>query len=183
MWSLPAAPPPPSAVPQAWVTAGPVTNVSGAYALTRPLLAYVTTAPAPGLLRLDECALPPATPGGPTIVALALETEGCGSGGAGPFGAGAVLRSPGWVAPSADAAAALGWAAVRQPETNATLGAQPAPLWRCRAISAGAAAAPRGGPVYYSATLGDPTCTDAGPGYTPDYLLGYALGPLVPAQA
>lgn len=182
VWSLPpaaaaASSPSAAAAVQAWVTAGPVTNVSGPFALSLPLLAYVMTAAAalPGpLLRLDECALPPATPGAPAVVALALEDEGCGGGGPGPFGAGALLRTPGWISPSAAAAAALGWGAVRQPETNATVGAQPAQLWRCRAVAAGGS----GGAAFFSATLGDPTCASAGAGYLPDRLLGYALGPL-----
>ena len=118
-----AAPPSPQ---QAWVTGGPVTSVSGPYAPERPLVAYAVTSAAQqqqaqsggggGLLALQECALAPAAPGGPAVVALTLESEGCGTGTGGgsaqPFGSGAVLRAPGWIAPSAPASstAALGWA-------------------------------------------------------------------------
>ena len=107
------------------MTGGPVTRVSGPYALVRPLVAYAVTSAAQqqqaqsgggGLLALQECALAPAAPGGPAVVALTLESEGCGTGTGGgsaqPFGSGAVLRAPGWIAPSAPASAtaALGWA-------------------------------------------------------------------------
>jgi len=115
----------------------------------------------------------------------ALKPVGCGAGGAPPFGSGTVLRAPGWIAPSATAAAALGWAAVRQPETNATVGATPGALWRCRAALGG----PEGSggdsvatATVYSAAFDDPTCAAAGPGYVPDRLLGYALGPLTTAR-
>ena len=200
-WALPAAAaaatsPLSAAAPvQAWVTGGPVTNVSGPYALQRPLVAYAVTSAfggqSGGLLALQECALAPAVSGGPAVVALTLESEGCGAGGAPPFGSGAVLRAPGWIAPSSSAAAALGWAAVRQPETNATVGATPGALWRCRAAlsgpegSSGDRGDSGGGSVLtatlYSAAFDDPSCAAAGPGYVPDRLLGYALGPLTTA--
>ena len=121
--SLVAAPPSPQ---QAWVTGGPVTNVSGPDAPERPLVAYAVTPAAQqqqaqsggggGLLALQQCVLAPAAPGGPAVDALTLESEGCGTGtgarSAQPFGSSAVLRAPGWIAPSAPASATavLGWA-------------------------------------------------------------------------
>lgn len=153
-----------------------MTNVSGPYSLVRPLLAYVLTSPSSGnpsaLLALEECALPAAgDPAAAQVVALTLAGEGCGVQGSGPFEGGAVLRGPGWVAASFTAAAALGWSAVLQPATNATLGASPVALWRCKGSTAAAA-------LVYSASAGDPSCASAGAGYSPDRLLGYALGPL-----
>ena len=173
-WTLPAAELANSTttIPQqTWVTSGPVTNVSGPYYLSIPLLAYVTTSSfSSGMVELVECILPPLSAQGQPVMALTRFDEGCGSSSSGPFAAGSILRVPGWIGPSSASAITLGWTAVVQPELNLTMGSTPSSLWRCKAsFDVG---------IVYSASFGDPSCSTAGSSYVPDVLLGYALGPI-----
>lgn len=151
-----------------WATSGPVSPATpGNFSLALPgaqaLVGYLATSATPaaaGLAALDECQ----AAGRPGVVALTLAGE-CG---AGAFAGGAVLRTPGWLAPSPAAADALGWAAVRDAGGAARpLGAAAARLWRCRGAGA----------WNFSAALGA-DCAGAGAGFAADAALGYALAPL-----
>jgi hypothetical protein len=154
-----------------WATSGPVTpSTPGNFSLdaarhsgAQPLVAYMATSALPAaaaLVAVAECELA----GQRGAVALTLPGE-CGSG---AFAGGAELRLPGWLAPSATAAAELGWDAVRAVGGGGPqLGAQAAPLWRCRGST---------GAWNYSAGLGG--CDSAGAGFVEDAQLGYALSAL-----
>jgi hypothetical protein len=149
----------PAAARRWWAAGGPVAPdaAPGNFSAVRTLGAVLTAAQ-PGALALHECA---AAPG---AVALALDGE-CG---AGALAAGAVLRSPGWLAPTAAAAAGLGWASVVYAGGGGpTMAADPAPLWRCRGAGA----------FNFSAALGAAACA-ADAGFEADRLLGFVLAGL-----
>ena len=158
-----------------WAAGGPVTpstpgNFSLAPALpgTQTAFAYIATSAAVAdLVELVEC-VPSAAGLRAGIVALATADE-CGRAG-GAFPAGVPLRTPGWAAPTAEAAEALGWASVVDVDGKAAhpVGARAVALWRC--VGAGAS--------NFSAGLGG--CEGAGAGFTADAQLGFALSPLAP---
>ena len=150
LWATTTAP-----APRWWAAGGPVApdSAPGNYSAVGALGALLT-APSTGALALYECMLAPGA------VALTLDGE-CGAGGT--LG-GALLRSPGWLAPSAAAAAALGWSSVRYAGGGAAAAATPAPLWRC--IGAG--------PANFSAAT-DAACAGAGPAFAPHRELGWVL--------
>lgn len=163
-----------------WVTSGPVTPASFAAAggvivyanasrAGTPLALLATAAPpapAPVLRELVDCALP--APCG--AVALALLQE-CGKG---ALLGGAVLRTSGWVAATADDARALGWSTggVRPLGSGAVVATDAVALWRC----AGA-----GGASNFSAALGDTperACVARGWPAEGAAFLGFAFAPL-----
>jgi hypothetical protein len=156
-----------------WATSGPVTPATpGNFSASAPgaqpafaLLATSATPAAAGLVEIVECV----PVGGERGGAVALTAAGeCGRAG-GAFAAGAPLRTPGWAAPTAAAAGALGWSRVLDVGGGAAVfGAAAAELWRC--VGAGF--------FNYSAGLGG--CAGAGAGFAPDSLLGFALSPLAP---
>jgi hypothetical protein len=122
-------------------------------------LATSQTPAAAALVAVVECQLV----GQPGVVALALAGE-CG---AGALAGGAVLRTPGWAAPTAAAAELLGWSRVSDVgDPSRAYGARAGALWRCRGAGA------------YNFSAGLESCAAAGAGFEPDAQLGFALAPL-----
>jgi hypothetical protein len=158
-----------------WATSGPVTDdTPGGFSLARAQIALVFTSPAgvAGSVEVVECADQQGGGGGGAPrggrVALAARAD-CGAAG-GALASGVVLRTAGWLAPSARAADAVGWSSVARaggdgaPAARARAGA----LWRCKGQGA----------FNFSAAFGDASCEDAGAGFAQDLLLGFALGAL-----